>query len=171
MLLTLLVNATTVKSLVNALGLTELPAVKKLMFSNASGNVAEGCENEMDLLKEDRFLSGANWGLVRKYLPEPVAYPLTSEELEQMDTLAETRRRLLEKERSSYWAQFKSGLLVATAVAQLDNNLSEFLDLQGKVPLNDRDYLDKVCGVSKLTEGIKDLPLPLLKVIFQTKLP
>ena len=44
-------------------------------------------------------------------------------------------------------------------------------DLQGKVPLNDRDYLDKVCGVSKLNEGIKDLPLHLLKVIFQTKLP
>ena len=35
-LLTLLVNATTIKGLVNALGLTELPAVKKLMFSNAS---------------------------------------------------------------------------------------------------------------------------------------
>ena len=120
-LLTLLVNATTIKSLVNALGLTELPAVKKLMFSNASGNVAEGCEQEMDLLKEDRFLSGANWGLVRKYLPDPIAYPLTSEELEQMDTLAETRRRLLEKERSSYWAQFRSGLLSARAVAQLDN--------------------------------------------------
>lgn len=169
-LLTLLVNATTIKSLVNALGLTELPAVKKLMFSNASGNVAEGCENEMDLLKEDRFLSGANWGLVRKYLPEPVAYPLTSEELEQMDTLAETRRRLLEKERSSYWAQFKSGLLSATAVAQLDNNLSEFLDLQGKVPLNEREYLDKVCGVSKLTEAVKDLPLPFVGGYFSDKI-
>ena len=103
-LLTLLVNATTVKPLVNYLGLTELPAVKKLMFSNASGNVAEGCENEMELLKDDRFLSGANWGLVRNYLPDPVAYPLTSEELSSMDTLAETRRWLLEKERSSYWA-------------------------------------------------------------------
>ena len=79
----------------------------------------------MNLLKDDRFLSGANWGVVRKYLPEPTAYPLTSEELEQMDTLAETRRRLLEKERSSYWAQFRAGLLSATAVAQLDNNLSE----------------------------------------------
>ena len=112
MLLTLLVNATTVKVLVNSLGLTELPAVKKLMFSNASGNVAEGCEQEMDLLKDDR-LSGANWGLVRNYLPEPVAYPLTADELEQMDTLAETRRRLLEKERSSYWAQFRAGLLSA----------------------------------------------------------
>ena len=81
------------------------------MFSNASGNVAEGCEQEMDLLKDDRFLSGANWGLVRKYLPDPVAYPLTADELESMDTLAETRRRLLEKERSSYWAQFRAGLL------------------------------------------------------------
>ena len=136
-LLTLLVNATTVKALVNYLGLTELPAVKKLMFSNASGNVAEGCEQEMDLLKDDRFLSGANWGLVRDYLPEPVAYPLTADELEQMDTLAETRRRLLEKERSSYWAQFRSGLLSARAVAQLDNNLSEFLDKQGKVPIDE----------------------------------
>ena len=42
-LLTLLVNATTVGPMVNALGLTKLPAVKKLMFSNASGNVAKGC--------------------------------------------------------------------------------------------------------------------------------
>jgi len=157
-LLTLLVNATTVGPLVNALGLTKLPAVKKLMFSNASGNVAEGCENEMELLKDDRFLSGANWGLVRKYLPDPVAYPLTADEMAEMDTLAETRRRLLERERSSYWAQFRSGLLSARAVATLDNNLSEFLDLQGKVPMTDRDYLDKVCGVSKLTEAIRDVP-------------
>ena len=80
-LLTLLVNATTVGPLVNYLGLTKLPAVKKLMFSNASGNVAQGCEQEMDLLKDDRFLSGANWGEVRKYLPDPVAYPLSASEL------------------------------------------------------------------------------------------
>ena len=157
-LLTLLVNATTVGPLVNYLGLTKLPAVKKLMFSNASGNVAKGCEQEMDLLKDDRFLSGANWGEVRKYLPDPVAYPLTADELADMDTIAETRRRLLERERSSYWAQFRAGLLSAQAVAQLDNNLSEFLDLQGKVPMTDRGYLEKVCGVSKLTEAFKDLP-------------
>jgi hypothetical protein len=151
--LTLLVNATTVGPLVNYLGLTKLPAVKKLMFSNASGNVAKGCEQEMDLLKDDRFLSGANWGEVRKYLPDPVAYPLTADELADMDTIAETRRRLLERERSSYWAQFRAGLLSAQAVAQLDNNLSEFLDLQGKVPMTDRGYLEKVCGVSKLNRG------------------
>lgn len=158
-LLTLLVNATTVGALVNALGLTKLPAVKKLMFSNASGNVAQGCEQEMDLLKDDRFLSGANWGEVRKYLPDPVAYPLTADELAEMDTLAEIRRRLLERERSSYWAQFRSGLLSARAVALLDNNLSEFLDKQGKVPMTERDYLEKVCGVGKITEAFQDLPL------------
>lgn len=158
-LLTLLVNATTVGALVNALGLTKLPAVKKLMFSNASGNVAKGCEQEMDLLKDDRFLSGANWGLVRNYLPDPVAYPLTADELAEMDTLAEIRRRLLERERSSYWAQFRSGLLSARAVALLDNNLSEFLDQQGKVPMTERDYLEKVCGVSKIAEAFREVPL------------
>jgi len=129
------------------------------MFSNASGNVAKGCEQEMDLLKDDRFLSGANWGLVRNYLPDPVAYPLTADELAEMDTLAEIRRRLLERERSSYWAQFRSGLLSARAVALLDNNLSEFLDQQGKVPMTERDYLEKVCGVSKIAEAFREVPL------------
>ena len=167
-LLTLLVNATTVKPLVNGLGLTKLPAVKKLMFSNASGNVAKGCEQEMNLLKDDRFLSGANWGEVRKYLPDPVAYPLTADEVAGMDTLAETRRRLLQKESSSYWAQFREGLLSAQGVALLDNNLSEFLDLEGKVPLTQREYLDKVCGIPKLLEALKNVPV--LKGMFVDRL-
>ena len=167
-LLTLLVNATTIKTLVNKLGLTELPAVKKLMFSNATGNISNVCEQEMDLLKDDRFLSGANWGLVRNYLPESVSYPLTAIELESMDTLAEARRRLLEKERSSYWSQFRSGLLSARAVAQLDNNLSEFLDFQGKVPMTERSYLDDICRVSKLSEALKDIPF--LKRYFSDKI-
>jgi hypothetical protein len=167
-LLTLLVNATTVKPLVNGLGLTALPAVKKLMFSNVSGNVAKGCEQEMNLLKDDRFLGGANWGEVRKYLPDPVAYPLTADEVAGMDTLAETRRRLLQKESSSYWAQFREGLLSAQGVALLDNNLSEFLDLEGKVPLTQREYLDKVCGIPKLLEALKNVPV--LKGMFVDRL-
>jgi hypothetical protein len=167
-LLTLLVNATTVKPLVNGLGLTALPAVKKLMFSNASGNVAKGCEQEMNLLKDDRFLGGANWGVVRKYLPDPVAYPLTADEVAGMDTLAETRRRLLQKESSSYWAQFREGLLSAQGVALLDNNLSEFLDLEGKAPLTQREYLDKVCGIPKLLEALKNVPV--LKGMFVDRL-
>ena len=56
----------------------------------------------------------------------------------------------------------------AQAVAQLDNNLSEFLDKQGKVPMNNRDYLDRICGVSKLTEAIRDVPF--LKKYFSDKI-
>ena len=56
-------------------------------------------------------------------------------------------------------AQFRAGLLSARAVATLDNNLSEFLDKQGKVPMTDRGYLEKVCSVSKLTRSFQDLPL------------
>ncbi len=85
-----------------------------------------------------------------------------------MDTLSEIRRRLLERERSIYWSQFRAGLLSARAVAQLDNNLSEFLDLQGKVPMTDRDYLEKVCGVSKLADAFRDVPF--LKNFFSDRI-
>ena len=97
-------------------------------------------------------------GRGEKVLPDQVAYQLCASDLAEMDTLSESRRRLLERERSFFWAQFRAGLLGAQAVAQLDNNLSEFLDLQGKVPMTERDYLEKVCGVSKLTEVFKDIP-------------
>ena len=48
-------------------------------------------------LKDDRFLSGANWGEVRKYLPDPVAYPLTSNELAEMDTLVRDSQEVIGK--------------------------------------------------------------------------
>ena len=112
------------------------------MFSNATGNISNGCEQEMDLLKDDRFLSGANWGLVRNYLPDPVSYPLTrSDYLSPWIPWPRLGEDCLEKERSSYWAQFRSGLLSASAVAQLDNNLSEVLDFQGKVPMTERSII------------------------------
>ena len=54
-LLTLLVNATTIKTLVNKLGLTELPAVKKIDVFQCSGNISHGCENEMDFSRMTGF--------------------------------------------------------------------------------------------------------------------
>jgi len=58
--------------------------------------------------------------------------------------------------------------LSARAVAQLDNNLSEFLDFQGKVPMTERTYLDDICTVSKLSEALKDIPF--LKRYFSDKI-
>lgn len=145
-LLTLLVNATTIKAIVNGLGLTKIPAVKALMMGQAAQLVEAGSKKEMNLMKNDRFLGGASWARVRPYLPEIEVPEVSPEEKANIDSLAEARRRLLEKEKANYWNQFGEGLLSAQAVNALSGNISEILDLNGSVPLSHRPYLKNLCG-------------------------
>ena len=166
MLLTLLVNATTVKLVVNGLGLTKIPAVKALMMGQAAQTVERSAENEMDLLKNDRFLSGASWGRVRNYLPEMDVPHVSEAEKANIDTLAEARRRLLEKEKASYWNQFGAGLLGPQAVNALSGNVSEVLDLNGTAPLTERNYLKDVCG----SPSFLGVPLDALQGVLPRRL-
>ncbi|MBL4755520.1 MAG: cation:proton antiporter [Flavobacteriales bacterium] len=157
--LTLLVNATTIKFLVNSLGLTKIPAVKAMMMASAYEDLKVDTNNSVELMKGDRFLSGANWSAVRDYLPNLHAPEISQDELASMDTLAETRRRILEKEKSSYWHQFKDGLLGPQAVRRLAEGVSETLDQGGKEKLSDRDYLEKLWGTPKLLSKLQSVPL------------
>ena len=158
-LLTLLVNATTIKAIVNALGLTKIPAVKALMMGQSAQIVESGAKKEMNLMKNDRFLGGASWTHVRPFLPKIEVPEISAEEKANIDTLAEARRRLLEKEKASYWNQFGEGLLSAQAVNGLSGNISEILDLNGSVPLSHRPYLENLCG----TPSFYGVPLEFLQ--------
>lgn len=157
--LTLLVNATTIKLLVNGLGLTKIPAVKAMMMTAAYDDLKAGTEESVELMKGDRFLSGANWSAVREYSPSLIAPEISAEELATMDTTAETRRRILEKEKSSYWHQFKDGLLGPQAVRRLADGVSETLDLGGKEKLSKRDYLEKLWSTPKFLSNLQSVPL------------
>jgi len=142
--LTLLINATTIKFLVNRLGLTKIPAVKAFMMNSAFSKLRYDTENTLDLLKEDKFLGSANWDTVREFLPKMTATENSGIDESSLDTLFETRRRILEKEKSSYWHQFKDGLLGATAVRQLSDGINDTLDNSGEKALSDRPYLEKL---------------------------
>ena len=167
-LLTLLVNATTIKAIVNKLGLTRIPAVKAKMMTATSASIVKNCENEMDVLKSDSFLGGANWSRVREFLPEPIVITDVEGDPDAIDTVAETRRRILEKESSNYWKQNREGLLGAGGVNQLYNNIKELIDQGGKVPLSDRDYLDNIWLPPKWMESLKGLPI--FKQVFKDRL-
>ncbi|PCH95857.1 MAG: hypothetical protein COB85_04165, partial [Bacteroidetes bacterium] len=157
--LTLLVNATTIKLLVNGLGLTKIPAVKATMMDNAFKQLTNETEKTVELLKGDKFMSGANWNAVREYLPKMSALDISDEERAEMDTMAETRRRILEKEKSSYWHQFGDGLLGAIAVRRLADGVSELLDDGGKIPLTERGYMDKLWSSPKFLNKLQGIPL------------
>lgn len=139
--LTLLVNATTIKTLVKKLGLTKISPAKQLIQINAQKYLYNSSVNALEKTKTDRYLSRANWNAVEEYLPEKVA---EGEEADvKIDTIAEYRRRVLQKEKSSYWHQFKDGLLGPSAVMGLSDTIQKILDEGGLIPLSQREDLEE----------------------------
>jgi NhaP-type Na+/H+ or K+/H+ antiporter len=148
--LTLLINASTIKFLIKALGLTKIPPVKAVMFSNAFDKVRHNTLKELQIIQKDRFMTAADWESVNKYLPEPTIAPILEEDIIHINPLFEGRRRMLEKEKSSYWRQYKDGLLGSLAYTVLANSINDIIDKNGTLPLDQRDYLDSIMRVPRL---------------------
>ncbi len=163
--LTLLVNATTIKSLLNALELTAVPPAKQKMIYNARNFLRDAAETSMEKLKGDRFMGRANWERVKEYLPgKPEETEIILEENE-FSSLYEKRRRVLEKEKSSYWNQFKEGLLGPIAVRNLTDAINEIIDSEGKIPLSERKDLEQLWKTPKFLSKLQ--PVPVLGKISQ----
>ena len=156
--LTSLINATTIKLLVQKLGLDKLAPAKALMLFNAKKHIREATENSIEKLKKDRFIKKADWEAVKEYLPEkPSQEEIEDQKMESK--LAETRRRVLEKEKSSYWSQFKEGMLGSTAVRRLSDAINEIIDQGGLIPLSDREDLEQLWRTPKLLNKLQKVPL------------
>ena len=155
--LTLLVNATTIKFLVEYLGLLDVAPAKQQMIYNANQNLKESVETQMGSIQSDRYLKKANWEKVSAYMPgiSEISDDVKNAKLE---TISETRRRLLEKEKSSYWRQFKDGLLGAEAVEGLSNGINDLLDAGGNRALSDRDDLEESWEAPKWMQKIAETP-------------
>jgi NhaP-type Na+/H+ or K+/H+ antiporter len=139
--LTLLINATTIKVLVNSLGLTKLSPAKILAINNANQYVKQSTEKNIEQLKSDRYLKRANWKAVKKFLPEHNDIDVSVKEI---NAVAEARTRILEKEKSSYWHQFKDGLLGDQAYQILTGDINDVLDSKGVTSLSERGDMENL---------------------------
>lgn len=139
--LTLLINATTMKAVANKLGLTAVSSSKKYVIESAKDFVFNETVASIDGLEKDRFFKKVNWEAVGAYLPPSSAV----EGLSDLNNFKEeSRRRILEKEKSSYWAQFKEGLISSGAYNLLVSEINEILDSGGERLLSDRGDLDEL---------------------------
>jgi NhaP-type Na+/H+ or K+/H+ antiporter len=158
--LTLLVNATTITWFVKKLGLTQIKPAKALMLFNAYKYLHQSAENALFKIKKDKFMSKANWTNVKDFLPEiPAHIEKEIEKIDKIETIAETRRLILEKEKASYWHQFKEGLLCAESVRQLSGTIDNILDLGGEVSLSQRQDLEEMWKTSKLWSKLQRIPI------------
>lgn len=163
--LTLVINATTIKALLNILGLTDIPPAKQKMILNAKNYLRNAAENSMEKLKNDRFLGRANWESVEAYLPEGPGDIKIKLDEGKYSNLYEKRRRVLEKEKSSYWNQFKEGLLGPIAVRNLTDAINEIIDSEGKISLSERKDLESLWQTPKFLNKLQSVPV--LKKISQ----
>lgn len=156
--LTLLINASTIKYIVQYLGLTKVTPAKAQMLTNARNYLHESTEKQLGRLKADRFIKKSDWDHVNRYLPNKASV-IETDGVAQTENIAELRKRFLEAEKSSYWHQFRDGLLGAEAVKILSDNISHLLDEGGKEGLDQRKDLEESWAVPSMLNKIKDYPV------------
>ncbi len=154
--LTSLINATTMKWMINRLGLTKVGAARLQLLAQTVSMLKKGGEKEITKLKENRFMSGADWDVVAKYLPNSSEADTS---VKEVDTLFETRKRMLLKEKESYWRQFSEGLLSSAAVQNLSGEIDHLLDFNGTISLAKRKDLEQMWQTPKILARLQTLPL------------
>jgi NhaP-type Na+/H+ or K+/H+ antiporter len=155
--LTLLINAATIGFVIKKLGLAHLSPAKRLMNFHAHLYLRQSSEVELAKIKNDEDFRNADWLVVRRYLPEENFEVDTDPE--EVDMGYETRRKLLEKEKRSYWHQFNEGLLGREAVRMLSDSINEVLDDKKLTSLAGREYLEQTWWPEPYYEKLMNFPL------------
>lgn len=154
--LTSLINATTIKPLIEWLGLTKMGEVRIMLLNQTLAMLRQTGEKEISKLKENRFTSGADWNTVSQYLPEVKGDVVLAKE---EDTLYDTRKRLLVKEKECYWRQFSEGLLSPSSVQNLSDEIDQLLDFNGRQPLSVRKDLESMWQTPKILTKLQRIPI------------
>ncbi|CAH3195691.1 unnamed protein product, partial [Porites evermanni] len=153
---TLLVNATTMKKLLDKLGMSEISDSKKIAMANAVRQVQESNQRTLTMLKADRFLADADWDMAERdcEMGNPYVEIDDGEHAEETPLLVrlstcpncessvpnepspkefaemanDGRVRLIKALKVSYWKQFEHGMLSREAVQALINLADTAMD-------------------------------------------
>jgi NhaP-type Na+/H+ or K+/H+ antiporter len=152
-MLTLLVNATTIKFIVNKLGLTKIASSKAIILNQTFKTVTGEMKNGITRLKSERYYRNADSEVISEFLPEFKTVKIETEL--ETNELAELRRRVLEKEKATYWEQFNKGIIGSETVIKLSESISEMLDSNGNIPLDERSDLEDMLRNSKFLNRLQ----------------
>ena len=82
MILTLLINATTLKYLLKLLGMSDISIARRLTMATAVRRVLEAKTRAIGMLKSDRFLADSDWDIVERKTELSDPYSQEDEEME-----------------------------------------------------------------------------------------
>lgn len=139
--LTLAINATTMRWLLNKMGLTQVSSARTLLTGNAHRHLREEAEQYLESLQKKETEEGTDWQEVRQYLPE--TFPLPTETPATKELVAELRIRILSQEKTLCRRLYAEGTLSKNSFRYLNNSLDELYDHEGHLPLSVCDSIFK----------------------------
>jgi len=154
--LTLLINATTAKLVIDRLKLTTLSPSKAMLINQTYKLLKEEMKQMAGKIQSDRYFKNVNSEALTEFLPS--YQEVSCEEIYRHDKMAELRRLVLEKEKASYWDQFEKGLIGPDTVIKLSESISEILDREGKIPLSERTDLESLLRNPAFLKKIQNIP-------------
>lgn len=143
--LTILINGTSMGWVLHWLGLDKLPSAKQATVDKAQGEINHTLNQMLPEMMTSEFLKGADWDSVKETARLQVSTQRTEEAasgavdlqtssqnisqgISQQDLAVACKRRLLETERKHYWSQFEQGTLGKVATAKLVEAVEHALD-------------------------------------------
>ena len=154
--LTLCINATTMRWLLNKLGLIYIPTACTMMENKIQNLLHENSEQYFERLKTREALNGANWEKVSQYV---TASPSAQEATPMAnDVMNEIRLRVLDKEKMFLHQIYDEGIISKTSFMQLSNSLDELYDHDGSYALDTRTSIFNFCNRTFILDGMQRIP-------------
>ena len=139
--LTILVNGSTMEGLLGWFGLNELPPAKAATVDKAKNIINRQLASLLPRLSRNEFLKGADWRSIQRTVWLETSDNHSLESCESENLKIAFYRRLLEAERKHYWQQYKSGALGGQAAQILVEAVEHALD--GEPELTPRNDLQR----------------------------
>ena len=154
--LTLCINATTMRALLNRLGLTHVPSARTMLAYRIEKSIRDNSEKYLEGLKKRDALEGANWHKVESYITPQPQEPAKNPQNKAM--LPEIRLRVLDKEKAICREIYEEGVISKPVFLRLMNSLDELYDHDGNYPLNVRTSIFKFCQRTDLLNTLRNIP-------------
>ena len=154
--LTLCINATTMRALLNRLGLTHVPSARTMLAYRIEKSIRDNSEKYLEGLKKRDALEGANWHKVESYMTAQPQEPAKNPQNKAM--LPEIRLRVLDKEKAICREIYEEGVISKPVFLRLMNSLDELYDHDGNYPLNVRTSIFKFCQRADLLNTLRNIP-------------
>ncbi len=152
--LSLTVNATTIRRLLERLGLTEVPAARSFVDYSVRHRVDDAARRYFDKLIHREAFAGADWDKVRTFLPDGEKAPDISQCNEE-ELLHNIRMTIYGTECQLVRQLYADGTISTDSYHKLINSQERHFDSDGALPLSDRKYVFKQFEEGRLIRFVR----------------